>query len=518
MADFDNSTPYLSDDDFMSALKQAGYLPSDSSSTSPDASTQNQSVDPTVSPYAPDEYSPNQSVDESLQSLPYYGSDANSNDKFPPATPAPATQPTVPTSPTPAAPTSQAPSTTTPQSSQDVLDQQAQNKSTNQSLKDSLNQALANLNNPDLNDQALKNAQNQVQNRQLFTGIGDALATFAAAGANQKPDEAFFKEQMANAQQPVQDIETRRANMLNGIKQSASIAELALTNMDLQDKQALNDPTSVQSMAFKRVIANGIDPNGTGITKTEEWQKLSGSDAAHLLPAAETFAKIQESKAQKDIANEMARTRIKDQETKADMASQQKMTDKVNSFTASARSALGSSGKSLINADRALDTLNNPNGITIQQMHNIASDLSSMYNNGSATVNGTNKNSYDTLYGKVTGLIQNLTGQPQDAVPDDIKNAVRNNLQQMRNISSNVVKSNFAVERAGNPAFEQHFPDWFDNMAKAIATQTSNTNNTLAQGNTPAQNTTTPQYKTGQTKQVGNFTYTRDANGNWTAQ
>jgi len=324
------------------------------------------------------------------------------------------------------------------------------------------------LQDPSVNDQALQAAQKQGALRSLFGNIGEGLGTFSALASGQKFDPEFYKQIQAQANQPVQNLQERRDAMVKSLQTASMMTDLAIKNMNAQEQAQLNDPNSQQSKGLKSLIQH-YEP---WLAKDPSWNAMSGSDAMNATKYLETEAKIQASQAQRDLSNSY---KTQAQQTKKDQynqGQQDKISKEVNLLSQSSRNVLGSAGRSLVNADRALDTLNQP-VITNQQLNNISADVAAIYNNGQATVSGTQHNQYNTLYSKAQGLLQQVTGQPEDAVPDGIKQQLKDTLMQMRNISSGVAQKNLAFVKASHPDFVRNNPNYFDDLAKGLSNETS---------------------------------------------
>lgn len=336
------------------------------------------------------------------------------------------------------------------------------------------------LEDPSVNDQAIQTAQKQSALRSLIGNVGEGLGTFSALASGQKFDPSFYKDIQKQANQPVEDIQARRDAMVKSLSTASMMTDLAVKNMNAQEQQNLQDPNSPQSKGLKNLIQH-YEP---WLAKDPSWSTMSGTDAMNATKYLETEAKIQASKAQRDASNSYREQQAETRKAQFNQQQQDKISKEVNALTQNSRSALGSAGRSLVNADRALDTLNQP-VITNQQLNNISADVAGLYNNGQATVSGTQHNQYDTLYSKVQGLLQQLTGQPQDAVPDAIRQQIKDTVQQMRSISSNVAQKNLEFIKKSHPDFTKTNPNYFDDVAKGLANETSQTSGNTTQQQAP---------------------------------
>lgn len=130
----------------------------------------------------------------------------------------------------------------------------------------------------------------------------------------------------------------------------------------------------------------------------------------------------------------------------------QKEWDKIekesNPLTTTGRSGLGMAAKADYNANRALVTLSKP-VVTNQEAANVMADIAQIYQGGSPTEYGMSHQGYNTLYQKLTGSLQYLTGNPQDSLPDPIKQRLMGVLKEMKSTNKAVIKQQLDhLERA----------------------------------------------------------------------
>lgn len=144
----------------------------------------------------------------------------------------------------------------------------------------------------------------------------------------------------------------------------------------------------------------------------------------------------------------------------------QKEWDKIvkdtNPLTASSRSTLGMASKANFQADRALVTLSKP-VVTNQEAGNVMADVSAIYQTGSPTQYGMSHQEYATLYGKIQGALQAVTGKPQDALPEAVKKRLTDVLHDMKGTNSLVLKQQLDFTEKGKARIIKKFPgEWKD--------------------------------------------------------
>ncbi len=140
----------------------------------------------------------------------------------------------------------------------------------------------------------------------------------------------------------------------------------------------------------------------------------------------------------------------------------QKEWDKIvkdtNPLTASNRTTLGMASKANFQADRALVTLSKP-VVTNQEAGNAMADIAAIYQTGSPTQYGMSHQEYSTLYGKIQGALQSVTGKPQDALPDAIKNRLVGVLHDMKGTNSLVLKQQLDFTEKAKKRIIDKYPD-----------------------------------------------------------
>lgn len=149
----------------------------------------------------------------------------------------------------------------------------------------------------------------------------------------------------------------------------------------------------------------------------------------------------------------------------------QKEWDKIvkdtNPLTASSRSTLGMASKANFQADRALTTLSKP-VVTNQEAGNAMADIAAIYQTGSPTQFGMSHQEYATLYGKVQGALQTLTGKPQDALPSAIKQRLVGVLNDMKGTNNSVLKQQLDLTEKSKARIIKRFPDEWSDIRKTL--------------------------------------------------
>jgi hypothetical protein len=127
-----------------------------------------------------------------------------------------------------------------------------------------------------------------------------------------------------------------------------------------------------------------------------------------------------------------------------------KIDKEANPLTASGRTGLGMAARADYNANRALVTLSKPM-VTNQEAANVMADIAQIYQGGSATQYGMSHQGYDSLYQKIAGTMQYLTGKPQDALPPQIQQRLIGVLNDMKATNKAVVKQQLDHIEATQP-------------------------------------------------------------------
>lgn len=172
--------------------------------------------------------------------------------------------------------------------------------------------------NPELNDEALKNAQASAGRKAFFTNLGQAGAGLAAGATGQQFDSGFFTELQKQNQQPVEDIKVRRDSLLKGLNAAKIVTDLGTSKLDANRKAQLMDPNSQVSKAIGVIQLQALDVVNKDLADklraSPEWNALSGQDKKEYIDhMIENVSKLQ---AQKDVRAERAEAKEVDNKLK----------------------------------------------------------------------------------------------------------------------------------------------------------------------------------------------------------
>lgn len=220
-----------------------------------------------------------------------------------------------------------------------------------------------------------------------------------------------------------------------------------------------------QTMGGKPTSKAGLAKYKTGLETKKLEQDLAKPGKGPLIPKTHAQLLAQGSYDQtKEVAMEPAAPRL-DVGTKQDQFDQKewdKIVKDVSPQTASTRTGLGMATKANFQADRALVTLSKP-VVTVQEAGNVMADIAAIYQMGSPTQYGMSHQEYSTLYGKVQGALQSVTGKPQDALPDAVKERLVGVLHDMKSTNAEVLKQHLDFTEKSKAKIIKKFPDeWRD--------------------------------------------------------
>lgn len=144
-----------------------------------------------------------------------------------------------------------------------------------------------------------------------------------------------------------------------------------------------------------------------------------------------------------------------------------KLVKQANPLTASPRTPLGAATIADYRANRAIDTLANPM-VTNQEAGNVMADIASIYQGGSPTQFGMSEQQYSTIYGKLQGVLQSITGKPQDALTKGVKDRLMGVLNDMKKTNKAVIKQNFDFLEKSQPELISHFQDEWQGIREEV--------------------------------------------------
>lgn len=421
---------YLSSDDFAQKLKELGYLPS------PDSQPKSEEENAALQPPAPSPTPSNEAFaeEQSRARDPNFQTDFPEPQAQPPSTLIASNKDSISDANTTDADDEPTPANAGPQTS--IKGPATPITSTPSTAPSDLSS------NPELNDKALVNAQNQVQQRQLFTGIGDALATAAAAPTGKGPDEAFFKEQMENAQTPVKNLEARRQLFERNVLVAGQTADAAIKQMNAEQQKQLNDPNSSPSQFIKSLLANQYSQNTDAhgnkidITKSPGWDQLSGRDALDFQKMIASQEHLQTLKDQLQFRGQQADKKAETHATDKQVQSQQKLSQALNTFRGDTAAQQANVG--LLNSDKAMQLINSTpdlNNLNEQQYALLRAEVAKIATGGAATQASQHDLQAQTLESKAAKFWQSVSGEPTGAQLGDFIKQNKDYLQHLNDVN-----------------------------------------------------------------------------------
>lgn len=293
--------------------------------------------------------------------------------------------------------------------------------------------------NPELNDEALKNAQQKAGLGQLVANLGNAGSTFSANAIGQKGDDEFYNNLGKQARQPVADIEQRRQAFEKNIMVAGNIADVAVKKMNAQEQQELNDPKSAPSQFIKSILANQYsrqkDANGklVDITQSPGWEDLSGKDALEFQKILASQEHMQALRDQLQFRGQQAEKKQDTHESDKNNADFMKFGKQVQGSIASSRGDFGKNSN-VIRQSGQLEQLikqirSQPGGADSRQYFELARQLDGMLSSGQGTITGTKELMPHTAQKKFANLEEFVTGTPQAAGLQDFVNRAEDTIK-----------------------------------------------------------------------------------------
>lgn len=106
---------------------------------------------------------------------------------------------------------------------------------------------------------------------------------------------------------------------------------------------------------------------------------------------------------------------------------------------ASSRTLIGTAGSINARADRALQSLKSKT-LTNEQAAGIAADIAGILKGATPDEQAMKEQGYGTLYGRAAGLVQYVSGNPQDAVPDAIKKKLKDTILELKKVDNRILQ------------------------------------------------------------------------------
>lgn len=145
----------------------------------------------------------------------------------------------------------------------------------------------------------------------------------------------------------------------------------------------------------------------------------------------------------------------------------QKLQDKINVSNAPAARAIGQAAINNMRADRALELLNRPHGLTKGEYDIVSSDLAAIFKGGVPDVLSLEHQRYETLKGKLAGIEQYLTSSPSDIDTPEIKDRLKDVTLDVKSIDNSIILNYMDSVAAGYEPFVQADPARFGRMVNA---------------------------------------------------
>ena len=270
----------------------------------------------------------------------------------------------------------------------------------------------------------------------------------------------FAQQQIDNAHHDTLQQISQYQNLAQRLNQIGSIvANGAQSQQVPQDNQGITMP-SAQGAVVQSPQAQQ-NPNVPQYYANPAWNGQDPSQAfSHTVPLT-AF--------QQQMIKEREQTKI-DNQKKVAMSDQykwQQVIQKLDPATASGRSAIGMVGRTNNNIKRALDTLNQPM-VTGAMLGNIMGDLSSIYQNGSATDFGMKTQDYNTAYGNLQKINQYLSGNPTNALPPKIKQQIKTTLNLLQDTNKEILTKFFDEQEKGNAGLIERHPQEWNNFKQSV--------------------------------------------------
>lgn len=190
--------------------------------------------------------------------------------------------------------------------------------------------------------------------------------------------------------------------------------------------QEAADPTSELSHQYREAYRGLLPPKAAAhIPDT-----ISAAQLKELMPLAQAGAK-----AEIGINSPIALGRLDlTQQTRAGAIGKDIENDKVLQTGVQSKNA----------ADRGLNILSQPK-VTSQMANTAFTDLARIIQGGGSPAQGTiHEQSYNTLYMRAQNLLQNISGNPEDALPEPIKKQLVQTFQEMKDVNDQAISDRAA--------------------------------------------------------------------------
>lgn len=319
-----------------------------------------------------------------------------------------------------------------------------------------------------LNSVATSGNQNNSGNRPLtLQDLKDAQAKDRVIGGivgilgGSKAHQNYLA-QNSNVGQLQQQQQLQSQNLT---QQSAQMQN-QLAQYKLADEKEKNDVNSPASLFAQSAVAGTYKQ--LGMAPPPGLNKLSASSIEQS-PVLDRMLTAQSTNLTKQlIAQQRAAAMQGNQSNKQDQLDEKTGNDisnKLNSLTASSRSALGTAAKAKVSAQRLKDIVNDPNA-TNQDLQSAYADLNAIVS-GNTTQSGSEHQAYNTLQNDLAQKLQYITSNPHAPDITAVKQHVANVADRMSAISDNVINQNTRTIQAGRSGWISRHPDQWKSLVEA---------------------------------------------------
>lgn len=303
----------------------------------------------------------------------------------------------------------------------------------------------------DLSDSALKHAQGQRNEQQLFANLSKAGSGIGAAISGIKPQTDIQDSLIQQAEQPLKDILLRREGKMKEL-------EVGLKASDLANQEKLRDPNSNVSNAYRSMAAQ-FSPQ---IAASPGFNKMSASGIKELLPMIDMAIRMEAVKTQKEAT-------AKDKDEKDLDKRFDKVGKVLTSELAGNRTAFGKAATTYSSAEKIQTMLagRNPNDLDSREIAELARQLDTILSNGSPTISGMKKLIPDSARGSLAKLEEYLTNTRQGSQMGSFVEQMLHTVDREKNLSSEQVQRTQSRLLAGNSDLAKKDPQRWNLLLKA---------------------------------------------------
>lgn len=163
-----------------------------------------------------------------------------------------------------------------------------------------------------------------------------------------------------------------------------------------------------------------------------------------------------------DIEKSKNEIKLSEKQDQFDTKRWDKIVNDTDPTKASTRTVLGAATKANYQANRALATLQNPM-VTKQEAGNIMADIAGIYQGGAPTNFGMSEQQYHSVQSSLAEARQYLTGNPQEALPPQIKSRLMETLFTMKKTNDDVLRHHLDyIEKAQPHLVGKHSDEWYN--------------------------------------------------------